>query len=175
MISQTSPHFSLACRIADLFAALPGVEGIALAGSQAARTVDQDSDIDLYVYSTSVIPLASRGAIVENLGAARSDLNLQFWDLGDEWYDAETGIEVDVIYWDPGWIVQQLDRVLMEHQASMGYSTCFWHTIRYSLILYDRSDWLHRLKERSAVPYPESLRRAIIAKNHWQEAFYART
>ncbi|MBE9507085.1 MAG: DUF4037 domain-containing protein, partial [Chloroflexi bacterium] len=144
----------------------PSVEGIALAGSQAAGAVDQDSDIDLYVYTTSVIPLNGRVAIVEKLGATQSDLNLQFWDLGDEWYDEETGIEVDVIYWDISWIERQLDRVLVEHQASTGYSTCFWHTIRNSLILYDKSDWLHRFKEKSAVPYPEPLRRAIIAKNH---------
>jgi hypothetical protein len=73
---------------------------------------------------------------------------------------------VDVIYWDVSWIEGQLDRVLVEHQASTGYSTCFWHTVRNSLILYDKESWLHRLKERSAVPYPEPLRRAIVAKNH---------
>jgi hypothetical protein len=142
------------------------VEGIALAGSQAAGTVDQDSDIDLYVYVTSVIPLADRIAVVERLGAARSDLNLQFWDLGDEWYDERTGIEVDVIYWDTSWIEGQLDQVLVEHQANTGYSTCHWYTVRNSSILYDRSGWLHRLQEKSLVPYPEPLRRAIIAKNH---------
>ena len=166
MNDQTSPHLSLAHRVADLFSAFPNVEAIALAGSQASGTVDRDSDIDLYVYTTSVIALSERVAIVEKLGATRSDLNLQFWDLGDEWYDAETGIEVDIMYWDTSWIEGQLDRVLVEHQASMGYSTCFWHTIRNSLVLYDKSGWLHMLKEKSAVPFPEALRRAIIAKNH---------
>ena len=166
MNDQTSPHMSLAHRIADLFSAFPNVEAIALAGSQASGAVDRDSDIDLYVYTTSVIPLSDRVAIVEKLGATRSDLNLQFWDLGDEWYDAETGIEVDIIYWDTSWIEGQLDRVLVEHQASTGYSTCFWHTIRNSRVLYDKSGWLYRLKEKSAVPFPEALRRAIISKNH---------
>ena len=56
--------------------------------------------------------------------------------------------------------------MLVKHQASTGYSTCFWHTIRNSLILYDKSGWLHRIKEKSAVPFPEPLRRAIIARNH---------
>ncbi len=166
MNDQTSPHLSLARRIADLFNAFPNVEAIALAGSQAAGAVDRDSDIDLYVYITSVIPLSARVGVVEKLGATRSDLNLQFWDLGDEWYDRETGIEVDIIYWDTSWIEGQLDRVLVEYQASTGYSTCFWHTIRNSLILYDKGGWLHRLKEKSLAPFPEALRRAIIAKNH---------
>jgi len=164
--SRTPPHQRLARRIADLFSAFLNVEAIALAGSQASGAVDQDSDVDLYVYTTSVIALSERVAIVEKLGATRSDLNLQFWDLGDEWYDAETGIEVDVIYWDTSWIEGQLDCVLVEHRASIGYSTCFWHTIRNSLVLYDKNGWLCRLKEKSAVPFPEALRRAIISKNH---------
>lgn len=162
----TSVPLSLARRIAGLFRAFPSVEGIALAGSQATGAVDPDSDIDLYVYITSVIPLHDRMAVVEKLGATRSDLNLQFWGLGDEWYDQGTGIEVDIIYWDTSWIEEQLDRVLVKHQASTGYSTCFWHTIRHSLVLYDKSGWLHRLEEKSAVPFPEPLRRAIIARNH---------
>ncbi len=156
----------LAHRIADRFSAFPSVEAIALAGSRATGPVDQGSDIDLYVYITSVIPLSARAAIVEELGATRSDLNLQFWDLGDAWCDAETGIAVDIIYWDTSWIEGQLERVLVEHQASTGYSTCFWHTICSSLILYDKSGWLHRLKEKSSVPFPEPLRQSIVAKNH---------
>jgi len=91
---------------------------------------------------------------------------MRFWDLNDAWVDAETGIEVDVMYWDTAWIEGQLDRVLIECQASLGYSTCHWHTVRNSSILYDRSGWLRRLKEKSTIPYPEALRRAIVAKNH---------
>jgi predicted nucleotidyltransferase len=163
---QTTPRWGLVHRIADLFSALPSVEAIALAGSQAAGAIDRHSDIDLYVYITSEIPLSARVAVVRKLGTTRSDLNLRFWDPGDAWYDEETGIEVDVVYWDMSWIEAQLDRVLVEHQASTGYSTCFWHTICSSLILYDRSGWLYRLKESTSVPFPEPLRQAIIAKNH---------
>lgn len=161
-----SPRLTLARRLADLFSAYPNVEAIALAGSQATDTVDQDSDIDLYVYVTSPIPLSDRAAIVEKLGATRADLDMDFWGPGDEWYDAQTGIEVDVMYWDPNWIEDQVDRVLIDHQASTGYSTCFWGTIRNSLILYDKSGWFKKLQEKSAQPFPGELRRAIIAKNH---------
>jgi len=164
--TEVSPHLRLARTLADLFRPFPSVEGVALAGSQATGTGDQDSDIDVYVYITSVIPLSRRLALVERMGAARADLNLHFWDLGDGWHDGETGVEVDVIYWDTVWVETQLDHVLMEHQASTGYSTSHWHTIRNSLILYDRNGWLHRLKEKSAAPYPEALRRSIVAKNH---------
>jgi hypothetical protein len=156
----------LARRIAELFSAFPNVEAIALGGSQTSGAVDPNSDIDLYVYTTAEIPLSDRLAIIEESGATHADLNMRFWDLGDEWYDAETGVEVDIIYWDTSWIEGQLDQVLVHHQASTGYTTCFWNTIRNSLILHDRRGWLHALKEKSEQAFPEELRRAIIAKNH---------
>ncbi len=166
MEEQNSLHLKLARRIAAQFSVFQNVEAIGLAGSQIGGVVDQDSDIDLYLYTTEVIPSSERRAIVESGGATRASLNLKFWGLGDEWYDAATGIEVDIIYWDTAWIAAQLERVLVRHQASVGYSTCFWHTIRNSLILYDRRGWLRQLKAQSAAPFPEPLRRAIIAKNH---------
>jgi hypothetical protein len=113
-----------------------------------------------------VIPLSAREALVQGAKASRADLNLQFWDLGDEWFDAETGIEVDVIYWEPAWIEGQLDRLWCQYQASLGYSTCFWHTIRYSRALYDRNGWFQALQGKCQQPYPQALRDAIVAKNH---------
>jgi hypothetical protein len=142
------------------------VEAIAWGGSQAAIAGDQLSDIDLYVYATAVVPLEARAALVTELRATRSDLNLQYWDFGDEWYDADSGIEVDVIYWEPAWIEGQLDRLWREHQASLGYSTSFWYTIYHSRTLYDRQGWFENLRQQSQRPYPEALRQAIIAKNH---------
>jgi hypothetical protein len=162
----SSSHESLALKLADLFRRFPNVEAVALAGSQTASAADPISDIDLYVLTTSVIPLPKRVSLVAQLGATRADLNLQFWDLGDEWCDAETGIEVDVIYWDTAWIEDQLDRLLVRHQASLGYTTSFWHTIRSSQSLYDKNGWFHALQDRANAPYPEELRRAIIALNH---------
>lgn len=166
MDEQTSPHLTLARELAAAFSAFLHVEAIAVGGSLASQAADAGSDIDLYVYTTSVIPLPARDALVAQRGASRADLNLQFWDLGDEWIDGPTGIEVDVIYWDTAWITEQIDRVLVHHQASVGYTTCFWNTVRNSLSLYDRSGWFARLQARCQCPYPEPLRRAIIAKNY---------
>ena len=166
MTNLVSPHGSLARKIAGFFSAFPNVEAIAIAGSQTAGTIDAASDVDLYVYQTSEIPLAERAAIVQNLGASRADLNNQFWGPGDEWVDAETGIGVDIMYWDVRWIEEQIDRVLVRHQASVGYTTCFWGTVLNSLALYDKTAWFSALKARSDQPFPEELRRAIIANNH---------
>jgi hypothetical protein len=164
MTEINSRHEKLARELARRFQAFQTVEAVAWGGSQAAG--DPLSDIDLYVYTSAAIPLDAREVLVAEMGATRADLNLQFWDLGDEWYDAATGIEVDVIYWEPAWIEGQLDRVWRQRQASLGYTTCFWYTLRHSRLLFDRQGWFHGLQQQSEQPYPEALRRAVIAKNH---------
>jgi hypothetical protein len=166
MDKTETPHMELAHLLAGQFSAYPIVEAIGLAGSQTTGAGDAGSDIDLYIYTTALIPLSQREAIVSARGSTRSDMNLTLWDLGDEWFDSPTGIEVDIIYWSPSWITGQIDRVLVQHQASLGYSTCFWHTIRNSQVLFDRNGWLGALKAKTDQPYPETLRQAIIAKNH---------
>ena len=160
-------YHSLAGRLADSFARFPQVDAVAWAGSlTAGSATDQASDIDLCVYIHQPIPLKDRLDLVEGLGgASRADMDLDFWGSGDEWFDASTGIEVDVMYWEPGWMEGMLDQVLDQHRASMGYTTCFWHTLLTSQILFDRSGWLARLKQKYDRPYPEELRRAIIKTN----------
>jgi hypothetical protein len=161
-------HQMLAQQLADLYSRFPQVQAVAIAGSITSGAVtDLSSDIDLYVYTTALVPLAERLALVEAAGgASRADMNLDYWDLGDEWFHAPTGIEIDVMYWDTRWIEETLDRVLNKHQVSLGYSTSHWHTIRSSQTLFDRNGWFGRVKSQSEVPYPEPLRRGIIRRNH---------
>ena len=166
MSQKESTEICLARKIATAFSTLPNVEAVALGGSQVSGPLDPDSDIDLYVYTTSAIPLPDREAIVPKLGAARPELNQTFWDVADGWHDAKSGIEVEAVYWRTSWIEGMLDRVLVKHRPGNGYSTSHWYTIRNSMCLYDRDGWFAALQERSKQPYPEELRRAIIAWNH---------
>lgn len=152
--------------LTEIFRELPQVEAIALAGSLTSGRKDVNSDIDLYLYTREVIPLPLRKALIEGLGTTKADYDLQYWDLGDGWYHAETCIEVDMIYWNCSWIEEQIERVLTHHQSSLGYSTCFWHTILHSHPLFDRSGWFQALQNKCQQPYPELLRRAVILKNH---------
>jgi hypothetical protein len=55
---------------------------------------------------------------------------------------------------------------LVRHEASVGYSTCFWHNVLHSVRLYDRDGWYHELQAAARRPYPEPLKHAILAKNH---------
>ncbi|MBN2047071.1 MAG: DUF4037 domain-containing protein [Anaerolineaceae bacterium] len=156
----------LAKRLGDRFAQIDSVEAVALGGSQAVGAMDGGSDIDLYVFSPAPVSLTERAQIVSEFGASRADLNLTFWDTGDEWFHAETGIEVDVMFWSLEWIEGQLHRVLRDHTANMGYTTCHWHTIRNARVLFDRQGRFDQLKAYARQEYPEALRTAIIRKNY---------
>lgn len=109
---------------------------MALAGSRTTGTFNEASDYDFYVYIRDDIPLNVREAIAREF-AQRIEINNQFLEPGDEWIDSNTGCGVDVMYRTPEWIEQQLNRVLVHHQASVGYSTCFWWNVLTSASLYD--------------------------------------
>ncbi len=167
-------YLELAHRIADLFAEAPQVAAVALGGSRGsgsqvsfAGASDPESDIDLYVYTYAAVPVERRRAIVQAAGGATAaDLDLQYWGPGDEWLHAGTGIEVDVVYFGTHWMEEQIGRVVEQHQPSLGYTTCFWYTIRQSILLSDPLGWLAALQDRCQVDYPEPLRQNIIALNH---------
>jgi predicted nucleotidyltransferase len=148
-------------RVADALATLPGVEAIALAGSQASGAADSRSDLDLYVYAAAEPPLAARAAIA----GPGAEIGNPFFEPGDEWIDPASGVGIDVMYRSPRWIEDELDRVLVRHEARVGYSTAFWSSVRRSVGLVDRTGWYAGLLGRAAAPYPEPLVRAVVAKN----------
>src|SRR5918995_268795 len=154
-----------AALVAAAFANLSEVVAVALAGSGEAGVADERSDIDLYVYAGAPVAMTDRAAIAASF-ATRPEVGNDFWEPGDEWIDAQTGRHVDVMYRTPVWIEEQLERVLVRHEASVGYSTCFWHNVLHSTPLFDRSGWYRDLQATATRPYPQPLRRAIVAKNH---------
>lgn len=163
---MNDPHSELTRRVAGLLAELPQVEAIALGGSLGSQTGDRASDIDLYVYTRTEIPLDRRYEImVRSGGASHADMGLNYWGPGDEWYDATSGIEIDLVYFDADWMEGQLRGVIERHQPSLGYSTCFWRTVRFSQVLFDRHGWYSGLQALADQPYPETLRKNIIAYN----------
>lgn len=161
---RDSPALAPARRSAQQFGLLEQVEAVALSGSRSSETSDQRSDIDLYVYVTQPIALEARRQIAA--GATRAEIGNEFWEPGDEWIDGESGIAVDVMYREVNWIRDQIRRVLVGHQASIGYTTCFWYNVLHSRALFDRSGWFAELQEECRQPYPAALKRAIVAKNY---------
>lgn len=130
----------LASRLAETYALNPTVEAVVLSGSRTSGQGDATSDIDLYVYSRQPISIEQRRRVAA--GARRAEIGNEFWEPGDEWIDEATGISADVMFRDCLWIEEQLDRVLKHHQASVGYSTCFWYNVLHSEILLIVQDGL---------------------------------
>lgn len=161
---RDSQALLLAQRLAERFSELPQVEAVTLAGSLTTGWAQPGSDIDLYVYQRDEISPNVRSIIVGD--AVALELDNRFWETGDEWVDAETGIHVDLMYRSPEWIEEQIDRTLRRHEAWIGYTTCFWHNVLCSRILFDRSSWFSDLQHWADQPYPEPLREAIVVKNY---------
>jgi len=161
----TTSAFIVAQTIANRYTDLSEVEAVTLAGSQTSGVADPGSDIDLYVYVTEDIAIDERIRIAST-DSDKPEVGNQFWEPGDEWVDSPSGIQVDVMFRRKEWIEEQLDRVLKHHQASVGYSTCFWHNVVNAKALFDRTGWYAQLQEFTRQPYPEELRRAIVAKNY---------
>lgn len=164
-MSIPEPHLTLTRTLATRYAALPQVHAVFLGGSLATGSAAPDSDIDLYVCVTFDLSPHERASIVSpttDPAAIRND----YWGPGDEWIDAATGIHVDVIFWNTGWLADQVKRVLVRHEAWIGYTTSFWFTVRHAHPLYDRDGWLAALLAQARQPYPEPLVRNIIANNY---------
>jgi hypothetical protein len=156
----------LAVHIAEQFTLLPGVVAVVLGGSTVSGSADAVSDIDCYVYAAGPPELDLRRQIAAQMGtSSHPEIGNEFWEPGDEWRDLSSGISIDIIYRRPSWLEDQLQRVLIRHEASVGYSTCIWHNVRFSSSIVDRDGWYERMKAWSNQPYPEPLRRAIITKN----------
>ena len=73
----------------------------------------------------------------------------RFRSPGDEWADGRTGLGVDVMFRTPAFIEDELDRVLVRHQARAGYSTCLWHNVLASRLLFDRRGFYAALQARA--------------------------
>ncbi len=164
-MKETPDGLTLARQVAEAYGHVPDVVAVAAAGSIAAGVSDELSDIDLYVYANAIPGIATRRAVAERF-AERMEIGNSAWEPGDEWIDAESGIHADVMFRTPGWIEEQIARVLDRHVASVGCSTCFWHNVLHSTPLIDPRGWYEGLQAAAARPYPEPLKRAVVAKNH---------
>jgi Nucleotidyltransferase domain len=154
----------LAGSIAERLAQIPSVWAVVLGGSHGTETADLGSDVDLYVYAEEEPSLASRLDLARAFSRP-AWVGCTAFGPGDEWPTIGSQPAVDLIYWTPAWIEEQLARVLDRYEASVGYSTCFWHTVRQSVPLFDRDGWFERLQGRANCAFPDGLRVAIIAKN----------
>lgn len=145
------------------FAALSEVEAIALGGSRAGTDYDEKSDYDLYIYCT-VIPCESvRKHILEKC-CQYMEIGNSFWELEDD-CTLKDGTDIDILYRNMGDFSRTIRSVVEGHIAYNGYTTCMWHNLLHSRILYDKKGELESLQNKYRIPYPDELRDNIIRKN----------
>lgn len=142
---------------------LPEVEAIALGGSRAGECYDETSDYDLYVYCAPIPSEEARKAFLGEC-CAYMELSNSFWELEDD-CTLKDGVDIDILYRDLGAFARELSSVVDDCVARNGYTTCMWHNLLNSRVIFDRAGDYGRLQERYSVRYPERLRRNIISRN----------
>ena len=150
-------------KLFEELAALPQVEAIALGGSRAGTAFDEKSDYDVYLYCTADISDDARNAILTKY-CSYVELGNHYWELEDN-CTLNDGIDIDILYRNLDDIVAQVASVVEHYNAHNGYTTCLWHNIKTCKIVFDRNGRLAEVKQRFDVPYPDELRKNIIARN----------
>ena len=152
-------------QIVNEFKRLDEVVAITLAGSCASGRKDNYSDIDIDIITERDIPVEKRESIAKKFSDLM-EINNTFWGASDEFVLRNSSIQVDIAYFDFKWLKDQLKNVLEEHNAAIGYTTCFWHNVINALIVFDKNNEFKDLKERYTIEYPEELKKNIISKNY---------
>lgn len=151
-------------RIINEYKTFDCVEAIALGGSSAAKTSDNVSDYDIYVFTTKEIPVKCREEIIKKY-SSKYEAGGEYFGSGDEFFVDSLGVQFDIMYWNKDWFGGVVENVWEKHYPSNGYTTAFLYTLKKFNILYDKNGWLKNLQEKINTPYPESLKENIINRN----------
>lgn len=152
-------------QIVHEFKRLGEVIAITLSGSCAIGRNDNYSDIDISIITERDIPIKKREAIVKKFSDF-VEVNNRFGRLSDEFILRNSSTQIDISYFDFNWLENELKNILEKYNASVGYSTCFWHNVINSLIVFDKNGKFKDLKEKYTIEYPEELKRNIVIKNY---------
>ena len=145
------------------FSSLDAVEAVALGGSRAGEVFDSKSDYDVYIYCSAPVAEEVRLDILRQ-HCIRMEIGNRFWEYEDN-CTLNDGVDMDIIYRDLDDFVLNLSAVVERAEAKNGYTTCMWHNLSTSKIIFDRNGRLNMVKKRFNIPYPELLRQNIIRRN----------
>lgn len=150
--------------IFNKFIDIDEVESIAIGGSTTAKTSDKSSDIDVYIFSNTGIPIEKRANIIEPV-SSKSEIGGEYFGSGDEFFVDKINQQLDVMYWNISWFENVIENVWEKHYPSNGYTTCFLYTLKNFNIIYDKNNWLKSLQEKLNCDYPKELQHNIIKRN----------
>lgn len=142
---------------------IPQVEAIALGGSRATSRNDEKSDYDVYVYLKGHVEENVRRNILEKY-CSYMEIGNSFWELEDD-VTLNDGIDMDIIYRNMREFEKGIVSVVTDCNAWNGYTTCMWHNLITSRIIFDREGKMAALQEKYRIPYPAKLKENIISNN----------
>ena len=145
------------------FSKLQEVEAIVLGGSRAMDNFDEKSDYDLYIYCSEIPAINIREQILTST-CDYMELGNHFWELEDD-CTLKDGVDIDILYRNLDIFTQEVSSVVESFHVHNGYTTCMWHNLLYSKILYDRNGSFKKVQGRFNVHYPEQLKTNIIQQN----------
>lgn len=151
------------------FSEILEVKAITLGGSRACKRNDKDSDYDLYVYSDTSISLELRQNILRKY-CNYIELNNTYWEAEDDAI-LISGTVIEIIYRDFTQFEEQMNQVVIYGNANNGYTTCMWHNLETSIVLYEKDKCYTDLRERYHIPYPEKLKMNIISNSNFAHRF----
>ncbi|NLK95188.1 MAG: DUF4037 domain-containing protein [Clostridiales bacterium] len=142
---------------------LDEVEAFVVGGSRATGKYDKKSDYDVYIYVNSVIPKDTRKNILSKY-CKYMEIENCYFEMEDD-CTLNNGIDIDIIYRNLDDFEKEIKSVVSDFNSSNGYTTCMWHNLLTSDIVFDKDGTYGKIKERYNVPYPKKLKENIISKN----------
>ena len=131
-------------KLFDEFSSIKEVEAIALGGSRATGRNDEKSDYDVYVYVSDNVDEGIRRNILEKY-CKYMEIGNSFWELEDD-VTLNDGIDMDIIYRNLTDFEGVISSVVDDCVAWNGYTTCMWHNLITSKIVFDRNGKLEALQ-----------------------------
>lgn len=140
------------------------IESIAIGGSTTAKTSDKASDIDVYIFPKTNIPIEVRNNIIKPI-SSKFEIGCEYFGSGDEYWVNKLNKQLDVMYWNKEWFENVVNNTWIKAYPQNGYTTCFLYTLKNFNIFYDKNNWLQNLKKIISTQYPRELKENIIKRN----------
>jgi hypothetical protein len=174
-------------KVAQALIAVPGIEAVALGGSNCTGTASEKSDVDLGVYYTGGFDTGRMDDVLKELDdAGRSGLlnkpgEWGKWINGGAWLTVD-GVKTDILLRETGRVSQviydcQQGKITVDFQAGHPFgfvNAIYMGEVKYCIPLCDPQGALERLKELAQTP-SQAYRGAASKWFLWEAGFSFQT
>ena len=141
---------------------LPAIEAIVLGGSRGKQQGDTLSDYDIYVYTTTTIPVETRKKIIDPY-VSLMEYNHIFFETEDDGI-LNNGIGIEFIYRNLN-DFKQMMKNLFELKVNRGYSTCFLDNLLTTKIIFDRNGSYKALQQTYRFKDKRKIYQTVVKQN----------